>query len=189
MIMPVNILTANRGEGKTSFLREYAACAAGRGRSVGGIASPAVFEHDQRIGYDWIDLRSGSRRRLARVVSPEVSVPSVGVYHFDDRAVAEGNAAIIAAVRDGFEVIAIDEVGLLEFRGAGWAPALEFALREIGPAQELLVAVRPALVAELPVRFPSPLWATVRRESHCRVRAGSGDRPAGDRESRGGAPR
>ena len=66
--MGVTIITARRGEGKTTFVRRYAAHQTQRGQSVGGIASPAVFENGERVGYDVVDLCSGNRRPLARVV-------------------------------------------------------------------------------------------------------------------------
>jgi nucleoside-triphosphatase THEP1 len=161
--MALTIVCAERGRGKTTKLREYATTMAAAGRSVGGVACPAVFEVDRRIGYDLVDLRRGSRRQLARVVtSPDVT-PTVGDFHFDDSAIAEGNAAIIAAVRDGLDVIAIDEVGPLELGGRGWAPALSYALQTCDRRQELIVVVRSSLVDELPKRFPSPLWREARR--------------------------
>jgi hypothetical protein len=87
------------------------------------------------------------------------------MYRFDDEALLEGNSAIISDVRAGVTTVVIDEIGPLEFRGGGWAPGLEVALRECVPEQVLIVAVRPALVDGLPRRFPSPLWATARRIS------------------------
>lgn len=163
--MPVNIFSAGKGEGKTSFLRRYAAWAVDRGRSVGGVACPAVFEGGQRVGYDLIDLHRDNRRPLARVVTSADITPTVGMYRFDDDAVAEGNAAILAALRERLDIIAIDEVGPLEFRGGGWTPGLETALEENDSEQELIVVVRPALVDKLPTRFPSPRWAAARRIS------------------------
>jgi nucleoside-triphosphatase THEP1 len=164
-VMGVMVLSAPQGAGKTSFLRAYAARQADCGRSVGGIASPVVFEKGRRIGYDLIDLRGGSRRPLARIGALCDAVIAVGQYQFDGEAIAEGRTAITSAVREGLDVVAIDEVGPLEFRGEGWAPALEIALREWRPGQELIVVVRPALMEELPRRFPSPLWATADRTS------------------------
>jgi nucleoside-triphosphatase THEP1 len=63
------------------------------------------------------------------------------------------------------DVIAIDEIGPLEFDGKGWALALATALQEIRSEQELVVVVRPSLVGKLSTRFPSALWATARRVS------------------------
>ena len=125
----------------------------------------AVFKGDQRIGYDLLDLRQGVRRPLARVVAPANEPPTVGMYRFDEEAVAAGNAAILAAVRDGLDVVAIDEVGPLEFRGGGWAPGLKVALGECSAAQELIVVVRPSLVDKLPGVFPSRAWETAERVS------------------------
>ena len=163
--MAVVVISATRGEGKTSFLREHVARAAECGRAVGGIAAPAVFEDGRHVGYDLLDLRRGSRRLLVRAVADHAVARSVDAYRFDDDAVAEGNAAITTAVRDGLDTIAIDEIGPLEFRGDGWAPALEFALRECGPDQELIVVVRSLLLPGLSERFPSPKWAAVNRIS------------------------
>lgn len=162
--MGLVIVCGDKGEGKTSYVCRYAAHATDYGRSVGGIASPAVFSGDKRIGYDLVDLHGGTRWSLARAVS-EAEAPTVGIYRFDEAAVAAGNSAITSAVRDGLDVIAVDEVGPLEFRGAGWAPALGAALRDCRSDQELIVVVRAALLGELPNRFPSPLWEEARRVS------------------------
>jgi nucleoside-triphosphatase THEP1 len=133
---------------------------------VGGIAAPAVFnEEGQRVGYDLIDLRRGSRRSLARVVADSDVTPTVGPYLLDPEAVAQGNAGIISAIRDHLDLIAIDEIGPLEFRGLGWAAPLRVALLECGAGQELIVVVRPSLVGELATRFPSPLWASAEHVS------------------------
>ncbi len=163
--MGITIVSAGKGEGKTTFLCESAARLAALGRTVGGIASPAVFEDDQRVGYDLLDLRVGHRRRLAQVAKAPIVTPTVGMYRLGDAAVTEGNISVISAVRDRLDVIILDEVGPLEFRGGGWAPALEVALRECLPGQELIVVVRPSLVEELPDRFPSALWDSAERIS------------------------
>lgn len=159
----VTLITAGRGEGKTTFLQQYAARALANGRSVGGIASLAVLANERRIGYDLIDLRSGKHCALARVVAQRETSATVGMYRFENAALAEGNAAVISAVRGGSDLIAIDEVGPLELRGGGWAPGLRVALAECSQTQELVVVVRRSLVAELPRHFPSERWASARR--------------------------
>jgi nucleoside-triphosphatase len=160
--MGVLIVSGGRGEGKTTFLSHYASRLADSGRSVGGIISPAVFEAEKRIGYDLIDLRDGTRHVLARLAGPDEK-PTVGVYRFDPGTVTAGVAAVSLAVRNGLDLIAIDEVGPLEFRGDGWATALIEALRCLREDQTLVITVRPALVDQLPVRFPSPAWVSAER--------------------------
>ncbi|UCE59818.1 MAG: DUF2478 domain-containing protein [Phycisphaerales bacterium] len=161
--MDVIIATAAKGEGKTSFLCSYIAQARESGRSVGGIASPAVWNSDKRVGYDLLDFRTGRRCELARIVRDGSCAAAAGMYFFVEQAVAAGNAAIVAAVNHGVDVIAIDEIGPLEFAGRGWAPALEAALRDCSRNQELILAVRPSLVDQLSSRFVSPCWSSVRR--------------------------
>ena len=163
--MALTIVFGTRGQGKTTLVRQYAADAVVTGRSVGGVVSPVVFEDGQRVGYDLIDLRTGSRRPLARVVAGPEETPTIGVFRFDEAALSAGNAAIVSAVEDGLDVVAIDEVGPLELEGKGWAPALAFALRTCRAQQELLVTVRASLLDELPSRFPSPLWEQAQRRS------------------------
>ncbi len=161
--MSVTIITGERGAGKTGYLSGYVAAAKARGRSVGGVLAPAVFQGGQRSGYDLVDLRTGARWPLARVVRPGSGTALVGVYHFDDTALREGNWSILTALAEGADIIAIDEVGPLEFRGDGWAGALQSALEQCGRRQELVVVVRATLVEELSARFPSPRWAEARR--------------------------
>lgn len=163
--MALTVICASRGQGKTTLLRQYVAEAAKTGRSVGGIATPAVFENGRRIGYDLLDLRCGGQRPLARVVTSPDATPTIGSYRFDDDVLAAGNAAVIAAVQDGLDLIAIDEIGPLELQGRGWAPALTHALRTCRPQQELIIAVRTTLRDELPARFPSSLWKNAKRLS------------------------
>lgn len=159
--MGVTIIGGERGAGKTTFLCAQTAALAVRGWSVGGIAAPAVFESGRRVGYDLLDLRDHTTRRLARLAADGPA--DVGPYRFDEEAVAAGNAAIVAAVRDGLDLIAIDEIGPWELRGGGWAPGLKTALRELQPVQELLLVVRPAVIGSLPACFPLGRWAAARR--------------------------
>ena len=127
---------------------------------MGGVASVAVFHGEQRIGYDLLDLRQGVRQPLARVITGADEAPRVGMFKFDEEAIAAGNAAILGAVRDGLDVVAIDEVGPWELRGEGWASSLEVALGEGSDSQELIVVVRPSLVEKLPEAFPARGWET-----------------------------
>ena len=158
--MAVTILSAGKGGGKTSFLLQWVAYLRQQGKSVGGVAQPAVFEHGSRIGYDLLNLHSGDRRPLARL-SDQASA-TVGIYQFDDQVLEDGEKAILEAAHAGREVVALDEIGPLEFRGGGWAQAVDVALDKSLGAFDLIVVVRPKLVDQLADRFPSPLWESAR---------------------------
>ena len=105
-----------------------------------------------------LDLRSGQCRHLARVQASASAAVTVGPYVFEPAAFAAGNAATVRAIRDGVDIIVVDEVGPLEFRGLGWSPGVRTALEECTDRQELFIVVRPSLVDRLPEQFSSPLW-------------------------------
>ena len=168
--MGLTLLCAASGLGKTTYLCEQLARLAAQGRSVGGVAAPAVFEQGRRVGYDLLNLRSGVRQPLARAVGMDsaavfsaAGAPAAGRYRFADTGLQAGNEAIIRAVREGLDITAIDEVGPLELQGGGWTPGLEFALQACRPGQRLIITVRPSLADKLPAHFPASVWATQTR--------------------------
>ncbi|HNQ23566.1 MAG TPA: nucleoside-triphosphatase [Phycisphaerae bacterium] len=162
----MTIITGDRGTGKTTFLCAYLDAFKRRGITVGGTASPAVLQNDERVGYDCLDLRRGTRVPLARVgPTPLAATVTVGRYWFDADALAAGTAAILAAVRDGVPAVAIDEIGPLELAGQGWAAALEFSLHNSTEEQEIILVIRSSALPAVVQRFPSPLWSRARRWS------------------------
>lgn len=154
----VNLVSGPRGSGKTTYISRFMSLMTSRNRSIGGVISRAVIVGGQRAGYDLFDLRTHELRPLARLKTSKDAAVTMGPYEFDTDAIQIGNTAIVAAVRDGVDVVAIDEVGPLEFRSQGWAPSLRIALDECAETQELIVAIRPSLLGELPRQIPSPLW-------------------------------
>lgn len=124
------------------------------------MACPAVFHGEELVGYDLIDLRRYTRRPLARILAPKDGTSSRGRLRFDAAAIHVGTRAILSAVQAELDMVVIDEVGPLEFRGEGWASALRVALRDCATRQKLLIVVRAGLADQLPIRFPSELWAT-----------------------------
>ena len=160
LLMSLVVVTAGKREGKTSYVRRFAEHMTDSGRSVGGIASLAVTVGGRHAGYDLLDLRSGARRPLARLAAA-AQIPTVGQFCFDRSAIEHGCLTVIDSVRDGLDFVVVDEVGPLELRGDGWAPALEVALRECQSGQTLALVVRASLVGQIPERFPSPLWERV----------------------------
>ena len=158
--MALTILSAAKGGGKTSFLLQWVEHLQRQGRFVGGIAQPAVFEHGLRIGYDLLDLHSGNSRPLARLTDRPSA--TVGIFRFDEQALEEGRKSIVKATSGEFDVVALDEIGPLEFRGGGWAQAIDLALERSIDSHDLIVVVRPKLLHQLPERFPSPLWESAR---------------------------
>lgn len=163
--MPTWIVTADRQSGKTTFLRHFTARASDASKSVGGVASPAVYQAERHIGYDLLNLHTGSCRPLARRRQPGDTGTMTGAYWFDDTALHEGWAAIDSAVANGLDVIGIDEIGPLELAGKGWFVALTNALPRLTETQHLIVVVRSSLVEGMMLCLPSTRWAGAVRVS------------------------
>jgi nucleoside-triphosphatase THEP1 len=120
------LLTGARGSGKTTLLREVAARARGAHAQVGGILQHVVWQDGERCGYDVEDLATGRTAPLCRLKSagsPAVRAWEAGPFEFLPRGVALGRRAIRRA--GGADLVLIDEVGLLEAAGRGWAPLLD----------------------------------------------------------------
>jgi iron complex transport system ATP-binding protein len=148
------IVTGPSGSGKSTWCKELSRRAAGKGLSVRGILSPAVFENGGKIGIDLIDLSDGSRRRLAeqrRGASSGVTTPR---WQFDEGTLDWGNA--ILGNLPPADLVIIDELGPLEFlRGMGLQNGLKVVDERAQPT--ICVVVRPSLVSDARKRWPHGL--------------------------------
>ncbi len=154
----VCLLTGPRGSGKTSFLLALADALRGRGVSPRGIAAPVVYEGNERIGYDLLDLGTGERVALARTNASPGAIRS-GPFVFIPAGIAFGEQALSSAAAQDPGVIAVDEIGPLELEGKGWSAALSALLSANGGV--LLLVVRPGLIQEVIQRWnlrPACLW-------------------------------
>jgi nucleoside-triphosphatase len=145
------IVTGDRGAGKTTFCTRLIELARSRGRSIGGVLSPAVFEQGEKIGIDTIDLRTRERRRLADRFDPPHSGPNTQRWSFHADMIEWGNTVLQSATP--CDVLIVDELGTLEFdRGEGWLAGLN----AIGAGDYRLgvVVIRPELLAVAQRRWP-----------------------------------
>ena len=142
---PVIILTGERGAGKTTTALDLIHRLRSRGIQVGGIVSPVVWQGQERLGYDVVDLRTSGRMPLCR----RGSAPGVraGPFLFSDEAVASGQGVLDPSRLGGCALVIIDEIGPLELEGSVWAPALEMLLA--GALFPLLLVVRSSIMEEV----------------------------------------
>jgi len=136
-----HLVTGPTHTGKTGRLLAWA-----KGRSdLGGLAAP-----DAPGGRRMLDLRSGEFVEMERPQPGEATV-SVGPYLFRQAAFDWACRRLLEAAADPrVRFLAVDEIGPLELRGQGLAPALD-ALGEGGPVP--VVVVRESLTAEVAARF------------------------------------
>lgn len=112
---------------------------------VGGVISPAVFEGDKKTAIDVLDLKSGTRKRLAELRTSHQTDLETQRWSFDSEVVDWGNKMLEEAVP--CDLLMIDELGPLEFqRGEGWVNG--FDVIENGEYSTALIVVRPSLIDE-----------------------------------------
>jgi len=148
---PVVLLTGQKGEGKTTLCAELAELVRSRGGRVAGILSPGFWDDGVRSGYQIEDLLTGRRLWLARRAQTPGHLAQ-GPYWFDPVALQFGRQALADGAAARPDLMVVDEVGPLELRGEGWAPALDL-LQARQPCPMLWV-IRPALLNVARKRWP-----------------------------------
>lgn len=149
----MNFLTGPRQSGKTGLVLELAENAVKRGLRVAGFASPGLWEHGQRSGFDLLEFDTGEKYPLSRRVKGLRPIP----YMFDAESLAKGSRALSIPRCRAADLVIVDEVGPIELRGGGWAHCLESLLALDGPVH--LWVVRTSLFK--PVQAHFGLRATV----------------------------
>ena len=147
------LITGMRGAGKTCRCMDLVEHARALDLKLCGLISPAIFEDDQKVGIDLLNLNNGERRRLAY----RVGEAGGDLRTLDWQMVAEtldwGNS-ILESI-DSCDLFILDEVGPLEFEhGIGLIAGLDIIdSRKNFPA---VVVVRPSLLFMAHRRWP---WA------------------------------
>lgn len=133
------IVTGAIGDGKTTFIRNLTGVFRGNGIESGGVLSERVMNGSHVTGYDLVNIRTGQREVLLRE-NGECGPSSIGRYSICLAAVETGNNILMSLVTGSDAIVVVDEVGLLELRGEGWAESLE-KLTETS-RNHLILAVR-----------------------------------------------
>ena len=134
-VKSVLLLTGSPGVGKTTVLTKAASILKGKGFSVGGMVSREAREGGVRVGFEILDLGSEKRGWLARV-NQKVG-PQVGKYRVNLEDLENIGAQAIVCATKNCDVIAIDEVGLMELFSEKFREATRKALES--PKQVIAV--------------------------------------------------
>jgi nucleoside-triphosphatase THEP1 len=140
------ILTGAKNAGKTTTLVSWIDGWRAQGFSLSGVYTRTVFEDENHIGYDLIDISSGTSYPAIRT-SPFKNSWQQGSFFFD----VDCFDALVQRIGAGTptDLFILDEIGPLEFRHhAGLYPLLH---RSLQSGQPLLLVVRDAYLEELSV--------------------------------------
>ncbi|MGQ9862819.1 MAG: nucleoside-triphosphatase [Thiobacillaceae bacterium] len=145
------LLTGGRGSSKTRWCIAAREAALKNGVAAAGVISPPVYENGGKTAIDVMNAASGERRRLAwRPSANETGTAGLG-WRFDPDALAWGDALLHPA--PACDLLFIDELGPLEFRGAGGF-LHGFAAIEARRYRLAVVVVRPELLDAAIARWP-----------------------------------
>lgn len=147
------VLTGGRGSSKTRWCLALRAAARAAGLEVAGVISPPVYADGGKIGIDVQDAATGERRRLAERPPPDMTGTAGLGWRFDLAALAWGDALLANA--PACDLLFVDELGPLEFRGVGGFRS-GFTAIEASRYRLAVVVVRPELIDAAQARWP---WA------------------------------
>jgi nucleoside-triphosphatase THEP1 len=125
----VLIITGDIQQGKTSFARKIVDRLKKRGRTVEGFLAPAVHEENIRVGFDLLDLKTGSSHKLCRTTKRD-DWQRQGMFYFDPEGVITGKEILLKVAGDSPEIAVIDEIGPMELNNQGWASPIETLCRQ-----------------------------------------------------------
>ncbi len=130
-LKPLILVTGKPGIGKTSVLRRAVRELQNRKYEVGGMICSEVREGGLRVGFEIMDFSTGIRGWLAHVNQP--TGPKIGKYHVNltDLEII-GVGAILDAIQNA-DVLAVDELGPMEFSSTAFIKALVEAVESSKP--------------------------------------------------------
>lgn len=140
------LVTAELGQGKTTFLNNTYNILREKGIRAEGIILQRVMEGEETTGYDVHIL--GSRNTFPFLSAcPHGQTPDIGRFIIHTEGLEAGLAHLRSAMCRSAEVLIIDEVGKLEMQGGGWDPALREHLDIDG--KMIVLSVRTSFSEEL----------------------------------------
>lgn len=145
------LLTGGRGSSKTRWCLSVREAARHAGLDVAGVISPPVYAHGGKVAIEAMDAATGERRRLAERPPPNGAGTAGLGWRFDAAALAWGDALLLNT--PVCDLLFVDELGPLEFRGVGGF-LNGFTAIEARRYRLALAVVRPELVDAALDRWP-----------------------------------
>ncbi len=111
-------ISGRPGVGKTTVFMKVVNALVSNGVRVRGFTCPEIRGERGRLGFDLVDIVTGKRAKLARLLSITSNLCSIrlGRYCVFQEAGDLGAKILEDALEEGADVIAIDEIGPMELR-------------------------------------------------------------------------
>jgi nucleoside-triphosphatase THEP1 len=127
------------GSGKTTLVKELIENLKRKNIRIGGIYTQKIFENEERIGYDVVDAKTNTAEIFLRINHCE-TCKKIGIFSIFSDGVKKGKESLHPEKTADDQLVVIDEVGMLELNGKGWAKQLNNLIQS--GKNHLLIAVR-----------------------------------------------
>ena len=115
--------TGEKHSGKTTSVAELAKVACEEGFTVTGLLAESLYENGRLIGFDAVDLRTGTRAALARRTGKD------SPFKFVPEGTKLGNKALGPAAAEAADLVIVDEFGPWEMKGRLWRENVDTLVR------------------------------------------------------------
>lgn len=140
------ILTGTQNEGKTTKLLNVYHELKKRNITVGGFAAPGIWENDQKIGFNLLNLQNGETLLLATII-PNKDFIKLGKFYFNPETLYYGNKILRDSLNQDQQMTFIDEIGKFELMGFMWHDSFEHLLKI--NKKPLIAVVRTHLLTQI----------------------------------------
>jgi nucleoside-triphosphatase THEP1 len=150
--MKVMIVSGERGEGKTTFLKKLSEELINRKSiSLAGFYAENIKDEQGREGYMIVNPASGKQKLLCKRESPETGNLHLLDFWFDEEALKVGEQWLLSGIHEENPVFLLDEAGKFELDGHVWDAVLKKLLQH--GKGTLVVAVRNKFVEKVVEKY------------------------------------
>lgn len=149
-LVPIIIISGNIQQGKTTFVQKVINRLQRKGIVMNGFVSKVVYDADQRTGYKLESISEKNSLLLCKI-EEERDWQRQGKFYFNPKAIEMGNK-ILFNTNINTQLTIIDEIGPLESKSKGWAPAIQYISE--GTLCPMMWVVRDSLVKKISRKWP-----------------------------------
>lgn len=126
LVKRIWLLTGEPGSGKTTALMKVVNAVRARGYAIGGVVALEKRVKGVRVGFDIVDLLTGSRDTLASV--EQKMGPRVGKYKVNLKGLSDLAARALVEAAQRCDLIVCDEIGPMEMASPEFRKAVKEAV-------------------------------------------------------------
>jgi nucleoside-triphosphatase THEP1 len=147
-LQKIFLITGSKGEGKTTWATGLAGFLKKNGMNPAGILSEKIQTGAEISGYDISDIKTGEKQCFLR--TDHLNGSKIGRFSICPEGIIFGNNILDPSNIKPGNIVIIDEVGMLELKNDGWAPAIENLLQS---DNHLIIVVRDEFLDRVKARW------------------------------------